>query len=149
MGKRERIREKGDRHRSRGHRRDSRRDRRAVGVGDVRDCRVAFLLSIAVCSKKYWLCSVLFAFALVLALAPPSHAGLEAAQRGAEILTGTGILVVGRAIVHALGIWLSERYPDPELACFLDALAMQGHGWDSRAFAVPANGRLRVRRRDD
>jgi hypothetical protein len=77
---------------------------------------VAFLLSFAVYSKIYWLYYALFTFALVLALAPPGHAGSEAAHRGSEILTGTGILVVGLAIVHALGNWLSKRYPDPELA---------------------------------
>jgi hypothetical protein len=77
---------------------------------------VAFLLSFAAYSKQYWLYYALFTFALVLALAPPGHAGSEAAHRGSEILIGTGILVVGLAIVHALGNWLSERYPDPELA---------------------------------
>jgi uncharacterized membrane protein YccC len=77
---------------------------------------VAFLLSFAAFSKAYWLYYALFTFALVLALAPPGHAGSEAAHRGSEILIGIGILVVGLAIVHALGNWLSERYPDPELA---------------------------------
>jgi hypothetical protein len=76
----------------------------------------AFLLSFAAYSKKYWLYYALFTFALVLALAPPGHAGAEAAHRGSEILVGTAILVVGLAIAHALGDWLSERYPDPELA---------------------------------
>jgi MFS family permease len=77
---------------------------------------VAFLLSFAAYSKSYWLYYALFTFAYVLALAPPGHAGSEAAHRGSEILIGIGILVVGLAIVHALGTWLSERYPDPELA---------------------------------
>ena len=77
---------------------------------------VAFLLSFAAYSKKYWLFYALFTFALVLALAPPGHAGSEAAHRGSEILIGIGILVVGLAIIHALGNWLSERYPDPALA---------------------------------
>lgn len=77
---------------------------------------VAFLLSFAAYSKSYWLYYALFTFALVLALAPPGHAGSEAAHRGSEILIGIGILVVGLAIVHALGNRLSERYPDPELA---------------------------------
>jgi Fusaric acid resistance protein-like len=77
---------------------------------------VAFLLSFAAYKKQYWLYYALFTFALVLALAPPGHAGSEAAHRGSEILIGTGILVVGLAIAHALGNWLAERYPDPELA---------------------------------
>ena len=77
---------------------------------------VAFLLSFAMYSKKYWLFYALFTFALVLALAPPGHAGSEAEHRGSEILIGIGILVVGLAIIHALGNWLSKRYPDPALA---------------------------------
>jgi MFS family permease len=77
---------------------------------------VAFLLSFAAYSKSYWLYYALFTFAYVLVLAPPGHAGSEAAHRGSEILIGIGILVVGLAVIHALGNWLSERYPDPELA---------------------------------
>jgi uncharacterized membrane protein YccC len=76
---------------------------------------VAFLLSFTVYSKKYWPFYALFTFAFVLALAPPGHAGSEASHRGSEILIGIGILVIGLAIVHALGTWLSERYPEPEL----------------------------------
>jgi hypothetical protein len=77
---------------------------------------VAVLLSFTVYAKRYWLYYALFTFALVLALAPPGHAGAEAAHRGSEILIGTGILVVGLAIVSALGDWETERHPDPELA---------------------------------
>jgi hypothetical protein len=77
---------------------------------------VAFLLSFAVYSKSYWLYYAFFTFAYVLALAPPGHAGSEAAHRGSEILIGIGILVVGLAILHAAGNSLSARYPDPELA---------------------------------
>ena len=77
---------------------------------------VAFLLSFAFYRKSYWLYYALFTFALVLALAPPGHAGSEASHRGSEILIGIGILVIGLAIIHALGSWLSERYPDPALA---------------------------------
>jgi Fusaric acid resistance protein-like len=76
---------------------------------------IAFLLSLAAYSKKYWLYYALFTFALVLALAPPGHAGPEAARRGSEILIGTGILVVGVAIAHVLANWLAKHYPDPEL----------------------------------
>jgi hypothetical protein len=76
----------------------------------------ALLLSFAVYSESYWLFYALFTFALVLALAPPGDAGSEAAHRGSEILIGTGILVVGLAIVKALGDWETERYSDPELA---------------------------------
>ena len=77
---------------------------------------VAVQVSFTVYSKRYWLYYALFTFALVLALAPPGHAGSEAAHRGSEILIGTGILVVGLAIVSALGDWQTERHPDPELA---------------------------------
>jgi hypothetical protein len=67
-------------------------------------------------SKSYSLYYAFFTFAYVLALAPPGHSGSEAAHRGSEILIGIGILVVGLAILHAAGNWLSARYPDPELA---------------------------------
>lgn len=77
---------------------------------------VAFLLSFVVHSKSYWLFYAMYTFALVLALAPPGHAGTEAAHRGSEILIGIAILLVGLAIVDALSDWLSERYPDPALA---------------------------------
>jgi hypothetical protein len=43
------------------------------------------------------------------------HVGYEAEERGAQILVGIGILVVGLAIVHALGRWARKRYPQPEL----------------------------------
>jgi Fusaric acid resistance protein-like len=76
---------------------------------------VAFLLAIWQ-SKRYWLYYGLYTFGLVLVLSPPGHAGAEAAHRGLEILAGIGILVVGLAIVHLLGTWLSKRYPEPELA---------------------------------
>jgi hypothetical protein len=29
---------------------------------------------------------------------------------------GIGLLVVGLAIIHALGAWAAKRYPQPELA---------------------------------
>ena len=58
----------------------------------------------------------LYTFSLVLALSAPGQVGAQAAHRGSEILIGIGILVVGLAVVHAAGGWLSERYPQPELA---------------------------------
>ncbi len=75
---------------------------------------VAFVLALTLArSKGYWLWYGLYTFALVLALAPPKHVGSEAAHRGSEILVGVGILVVGLAIIHAVGNRLSERYPEP------------------------------------
>ena len=76
---------------------------------------VAFVLALMT-YKKYWLYYGLYTFGLVLVLSPPGHAGAEAAHRGSEILLGIGILVVGLAILHALGTWLAKRYPEPELA---------------------------------
>jgi hypothetical protein len=76
---------------------------------------VAFVLAF-VTFKRYWLYYAFFTFGLVLVLSPPGHTGAEAAHRGSEILTGIGILVVGLAILHALGTWLAKRYPEPELA---------------------------------
>jgi hypothetical protein len=76
---------------------------------------LAFVLAF-VTYKKYWLMYGLYTFALVLVLSPPGHTGSEAAHRGSEILIGIAILVVGLAILHALGTWLAKRYPQPELA---------------------------------
>jgi hypothetical protein len=58
----------------------------------------------------------MFTFALVLALSAPGHVGTEAGHRGFEILLGIGLLVIGLAILHALGAWLSKRDPQPEFA---------------------------------
>ena len=76
---------------------------------------VAILLALTQ-SKRYWLMYALYTFGLVLVLSPPGHAGTEAAHRGSEILAGIAILTVGLVILHALGTWLSKRYPEPELA---------------------------------
>lgn len=76
---------------------------------------VAFVLAFMT-YKRYWLYYAFWTFGLVLVLSPPGHAGSEAAHRGSEILLGIGILVVGLAILHALGTWLAKRYPEPELA---------------------------------
>jgi hypothetical protein len=65
--------------------------------------------------KRYWLYYTLYTFALVLALSTPGNAGTEAAQRGAEILAGIAILLIGLVVLHALGVSLSKRYPQPEL----------------------------------
>lgn len=66
--------------------------------------------------KRYWLYYALYTFAIVLALSTPGNVGTEAAHRGSEILAGIGILVVGLAVIQALGAWLSKRFPQPELA---------------------------------
>jgi hypothetical protein len=76
---------------------------------------VAFVLALTQ-AKRYWLMYGLYTFSLVLLLATPGHVGYEAEERGVQILVGIGLLVVGLAIVHALGRWLQKRYPQPELA---------------------------------
>jgi hypothetical protein len=58
----------------------------------------------------------LYTFSLVLLLASPGQVGYEAEERGVQILVGTGLLVVGLSIIHALGAWLAHRDPQPELA---------------------------------
>jgi hypothetical protein len=67
-------------------------------------------------AKTYWLMYGLITFSLVLLLAAPGQVGFEAEERGFQILVGIGLLVVGLAVVHALGTWLSKRDPQPELA---------------------------------
>lgn len=76
----------------------------------------AFVLALMEYKKSYWLYYALFTFALVLALSPPGHVGAEAAHRGSEILIGIGVLVVGLAVIHALGGWLAKHDPEPLLA---------------------------------
>ncbi len=66
--------------------------------------------------KTYWLMYGLYTFSLVLLLATPGHVGFEAEERGFQILVGIGLLVVGLAIIHALGAWVAKRDPQPELA---------------------------------
>ena len=58
----------------------------------------------------------IYTFSIVLALSTPGHVGVEAAHRGSEILIGIALLVVGLGVVHALGRWVGDRYPQPELA---------------------------------
>jgi fusaric acid resistance family protein len=67
-------------------------------------------------AKTYWLMYGLYTFSLVLLLATPGHVGFEAEERGFQILVGIGLLVIGLAIVHALGSWAAKRDPQPELA---------------------------------
>jgi hypothetical protein len=76
---------------------------------------VAFVVALTQ-AKRYRLMYGLYTFSLVLLLAAPGHVGYEAEERGVQILVGIGILVVGLAVVHALGRWLQQRYPQPELA---------------------------------
>jgi hypothetical protein len=66
--------------------------------------------------KRYWLYYSLFTFALVLALSTPGNVAAEAARRGAEILAGIAILLLGLGVIHVLGVSLSKRYPQPDLA---------------------------------
>lgn len=65
--------------------------------------------------KRYRLYYSLYTFGIVLALSSPGNVGVEAAQRGSEILAGIGLLVVGLAIIRLSGDWLAKRYPQPEL----------------------------------
>ena len=76
---------------------------------------VAFVLALTQ-YKRYWLITLCTPSAWSCVLSPPGHAGTEAAHRGSEILAGIAILTVGLVILHALGTWLSKRYPEPELA---------------------------------
>ena len=75
----------------------------------------AFVLAVMQ-TKTYWLSYGLYTFGLVLLLAPPGQVASEAEQRGVQILTGVGLLVVGLVIVDAAGRWLAKHYPQPELA---------------------------------
>jgi uncharacterized membrane protein YccC len=76
---------------------------------------VAFVLALTQ-AKKYWLMYGLYTFLLVLLLAAPGQVGVEATERGFQILVGVGLLVVGLVVMHALGRWLAKREPQPELA---------------------------------
>jgi hypothetical protein len=76
---------------------------------------LAFVLAFTL-AKKYWLMYGLYTFSLVLFLASPGQVGYEAEERGVQILVGIGLLVVGLFIIHALGAWLADRDPQPELA---------------------------------
>jgi len=76
---------------------------------------IAFVLALTQ-AKKYWLMYGLYTFSLVLLLASPGQVGYEAEERGVQILVGIGLLVVGLFIIHALGAWLADRDPQPELA---------------------------------
>ena len=76
---------------------------------------VAFVLAVTQ-AKRYWLMYALYTFSLILLLASPGHVGVEAEERGVQILVGIGLLVVGLAILHAVGDRLAKRDPQPELA---------------------------------
>ena len=76
----------------------------------------AFVLALTQHKERYVRYYTLLTFALVLALSPPGDVGAEAAHRSSEILIGIGILVVGLAVLHPLGDWLSKHDPQPELA---------------------------------
>jgi hypothetical protein len=76
---------------------------------------IAFVLALTQ-AKTYWLMYGLYTFSLVLVLASPGRVGYEAEERGVQILVGIGLLVVGLFIIHAVGAWLADRDPQPELA---------------------------------
>ena len=76
---------------------------------------VAFVLALTQ-TQTYWLYYGLYTFSLVLVLAAPGQVGIEAEERGFEILVGVGLLVVGLFILHALAAWLSKRHPQPDFA---------------------------------
>jgi Fusaric acid resistance protein-like len=76
---------------------------------------VAILLAVAE-ANRYWLMYGSYTFSLVLILAAPGQIGVEAEERGVQILAGIGLLVVGLVVLHALGGWLSKRDPMPELS---------------------------------
>jgi MFS family permease len=76
---------------------------------------VAFLFALTQ-ARRYWLMYGLYTFSLVLLLAAPGEVGFEAEERGVQILVGIALLVMGLAIVHALGNWFTKRDPLPELA---------------------------------
>jgi hypothetical protein len=76
---------------------------------------IAFIIALTQ-AKTYWLMYGLYTFSLVLLLSAPGQVGFEAEERGVQILVGIGLLVVGLAIVHAIGARVAKRYPQPELA---------------------------------
>ena len=77
---------------------------------------IAFIIALTQAKKTYWLMYGLYTFSLVLLLSAPGKVGFEAEERGVEILVGVGLLVVGLAVVHALGAREAKRDPQPELA---------------------------------
>ena len=76
---------------------------------------IVFVLALTQ-AEKYWLMYGLYTFSLVLLLSAPGQVGIEATERGFQILVGVGLLVVGLVVMHALGSWLARRHPQPELA---------------------------------
>ena len=76
---------------------------------------VAFIIALTQ-TKRYWLMYGLYTFSVVLLLAAPGQVGFEAEERGFQILVGIGLLVIGLAVIHALGRWLENRHPQPEPA---------------------------------
>ena len=73
------------------------------------------ITSVARPVKTYWRMYALSTFSLVLVLAAPNQVGYEAEERGVQILAGIGLLVVGLFIFHAVGRWLEDHHPRPEL----------------------------------
>ena len=76
---------------------------------------VVFLVALTQ-AKTYWLMYGLYTFSVVLLLAAPGQVGFEAEERGFQIFVGIGLLIVGLAVVHALGSRLARSHPQPELA---------------------------------
>jgi Fusaric acid resistance protein-like len=77
---------------------------------------VAFVLALTQSKGPYWRMYGLYTFSVVMLLSAPGQVGFEAEERGFQILVGIGLLVVGLAVVHALGSRLAEHSPQPELA---------------------------------
>ena len=76
---------------------------------------IAFIIALTQ-TKRYWLMYGLYTFSVVLLLAAPGQVGFEAEERGFQILVGIGLLVIGLAVIHALGRWLENRHPQTEPA---------------------------------
>ena len=75
---------------------------------------IVFVLALTQ-AEKYWLMYGLYRSRSCFFVAP-GEVGVEATERGFQILVGVGLLVVGLVVMHALGSWLARRHPQPELA---------------------------------
>ena len=76
---------------------------------------IAFVVALTQ-AKTYWLMYGLYTFSLILLLSAPGQVGVEAEERGFQILVGIAILVVGLFVIHTLGRWFEHHHPQPELA---------------------------------
>jgi Fusaric acid resistance protein-like len=76
---------------------------------------IAFIVALTQ-AKTYWLMYGLYTFSLILLLSAPGQVGVEAEERGFQILVGIAILVIGLFVIHTLGRWFEHHHPQPELA---------------------------------